>query len=408
MSIRHFIRAMAPLGLLMLVFGCAEDDSGPGDTRSDSVGAVFPSFVREPADRPVIGSGVAGVPGIVSDPCVVADEEGYHLFYTAFFCRRPDGSFYYSWDPEHSEQCDLRSARGSTAYAFSRDRGLGWEFRSTPVILPGAADWNDGDIETPFVCRVADRLFLFYSSFGSREGALLEHRFQLGAATFDLAGRSIREALLGSDERFAHRSEPVVAADFNERFGINNAQEPSVVVRDGRLELYFVSLGLSLPGQDFNAPDQEVSLAIRVALLDDQLSLIEAPSSPLLTGAAANIPEVRFFDGRYHLFATTTDFDDHEDDQIMYAVSENGRHFTAPKTILRRRDDVSFDNWGLMAPTVVVEPDEVVLFYTAWEKQERRCVLYGPTGRMGMPQESRPQSARCLYTTLARAVSTRE
>jgi hypothetical protein len=243
---------------------------------------------------------------------------------------------------------------------------------------------------------------------GSREGDHLEHRFQLGAATFDLTGRSIREALLESNERFVHGSEPIVAADFTERFGINSAQEPSVVVRDGRFELYFVSLGLSLPGQDFNAPNQEVSLAIRLALLDDQLSTIEAPSPPLLTGAAANIPEVRFFDGRYHLFATTTDLDDHEDDRITYAVSENGRHFTAQRTILRRRADVPFDNWGVMAPTIVVELEKVFLFYTAWEMQEHRCALYGPTGRMGMPQESRPQAARCLYTTLARAASNRE
>ena len=90
---------------------------------------------------------------------------------------------------------------------------------------------------------------------------------------------------------------------------------------------------------------------------------------------------------------------------ITYGVSGDGLHFTAPTTILRRRDG-AFDNWGLMAPTVVVEPDAVVLFYTAWEMQEHRCQVTGPDGRMGMPQQDR-NGARCLYATLGRAVSRR-
>jgi hypothetical protein len=389
------VRIAALAVALGFVMGCgSQENTERGD---------FPSFVRDPGDRPVVLSGVADWPSLVADPSIIADGEGYHLFYTAFFCREPDGSWSFSWDPQRAQACDLNQAFGTTAYAFSSDGGRSWEFRRTPVIPKGAEPWNDGDIETPFVSRVADRLYVFYCALGSREGAALHNRYQLGVATLDLGGRSIREALLATDETLVHRQEPIVAADLVERYGINNAQEPSVVVRDGRFELYFVSLGLAKPAEDVTAPGQELSLALRLLRLDETLSPLEPPSAPLATGGTANITEVRFFDGRYHLFATTAELDGHENDEITYSVSGDGLHFTAPTTILRRRDG-AFDNWGLMAPTVVVEPDSVVLFYTAWEAQEHRCQITGPDGRMGMSQQS-GSGARCLYATLGRAVS---
>ena len=390
------------LGLAMalgLIASCAPQE----DTTHDE----FPSFVREPSDRPVIDAGTAGWPSLVADPSVIADEEGYHLFFSVLACRRPDGSYDSSWDPERKEGCDLNGAVGTTAYAFSRDRGLTWEFRATPVVLPGAEAWNGGDVETPFVCRVADRLYLFYCALGRRDDPTFRYRFQLGVATLDLGGRTIREALLHTAETFTHRKEAVVPADLVERHGINYSQEPSVVVKDGRLELYFVSLGLSKPEGDMTTAGQEVSVALRRTVLDPSLQEIEPPSAPLLTGAAANIPEVRYFDGRYHLFTTRTELDDHEADEITHSTSSDGLHFTAPETILRRRSGDVFDNWGLMAPTLVVEPAAVVLFHTAWEMQEHRCQISGVNGRMGMKQESRPELARCLYGTLGRAIAKR-
>jgi hypothetical protein len=390
-------------GALSLAAGCGSQDRPQENATSQD----FPAFVREPVDRAVISSGVAGWPSLVADPCVVADGEGYHLFYTAFFCQMPDGSFSYSWDPERPGGCDLGHAWGATAYAFSRDRGLSWAFRATPVVRRGTAEWNGGDIETPFVVRADDRLVLFYAALSGPGRGAPNHRYQLGAATLELGGRSISQALLQTDEAFMHRTGPIIAADLIERNGINATQEPSVVVKDGRLEMYFVSLGLALPDQDVAAPGQAVSIAFRRAVLGQDLALLEPPTAPLLTGAAANIPEVRYFDGRYHLFATTTELDDHEADVVTYAVSDDGYHFSALRTILSRRGGNAFDNWGLMAPTLVVEPESVLLFYTGWESQEHACSFTGPNGRMGMAHESRPQGARCLYATLGRATSRR-
>jgi predicted GH43/DUF377 family glycosyl hydrolase len=400
MNHSNCLRIVALLGVSSLGLAC-----GSGETAGK--GDRAPVFYRDPVDGPVIGSGTAGLPSLVADPCVVADSEGYHLFYSAFFCRKPDGTYSYSWDPSGSAACNLSQAFGTTGYAFSADRGLTWQFRKTPVVPRGKEDWNDVDIETPFVSRVGDRLFLFYCALGTLGEGNLQHRYQLGAATLDLQGRTIRGALMEEGATFTHRASPVVAADFSQRHGVNNAQEPSVVVRDGRLELFFTSLGLALPDKDIVAPGQEVSIALRVAVLDQNLAMLEPPSPPLTSGSTINIPEVHFLDGRYHLFATATELDDHEDDQLVHAESEDGRQFTAPQTILRRRPGAMFDNWGLMAPTIVVEPESLVLFYTGWEMQEHTCRLAGASGRMGMAIESRPNEARCLYATLGRATSTR-
>ncbi len=400
MNHRNRLQIAALVGVLGLSWGCASEEP-------TAEAARFPVFRRDPVDRPVISSGTAGLPSLVADPCIVTDSEGYHLFYSASFCRKPDGTYSYSWDPSGSQACDPGQAFGTTGYAFSADRGLTWQFRKTPVVLRGEENWNNIDVETPFVSRVGDRLLLFYSAIGMIGDGSLTHRFQLGAATLDLHGRTIRGALMDDNALFTHHASPVIAADFSQPHGVNNAQEPSVVVRDGRLELFFTSLGLSQPDKDFDAPGQEVSISLRVAVLDQNLAVLEPPSPPLTSGWTSNIAEVRFLDGRYHLFATTTELDDHEDDQLVHAESEDGRHFTAPQTILRRRSGAVFDNWGLMAPTIAVEPESLVLFYTGWEMQEHSCQLAGASGRVGMAIESRPNEARCLYATLGRAVSTR-
>ena len=45
----------------------------------------FTPFVKSPASRPVIASGVAGVPTFISDPCVIKDESGYHAFFSVYY-----------------------------------------------------------------------------------------------------------------------------------------------------------------------------------------------------------------------------------------------------------------------------------------------------------------------------------
>ncbi|MEJ2628758.1 MAG: hypothetical protein P8078_09400, partial [bacterium] len=52
-------------------------------------------FARDPSEQPVVSSGRTGWPIFPSDPAVWKDSEGYHLFYTTYFCSK-DGTYYYS------------------------------------------------------------------------------------------------------------------------------------------------------------------------------------------------------------------------------------------------------------------------------------------------------------------------
>ncbi len=123
--------------------------------------------------------------------------------------------------------------------------------------------------------------------------------------------------------------------------------------------------------------------------------------------AAANITEVKYFDEAYHLFAsasTLAEGEFHEGETITHSTSVDGVNWSAPEVILSPSAEPGFDNWGLMAPTVAVEADRLVLFYTAFETDQHVCFPVAVDGRFGMPVA---ENSKCLYATTGRAVSPR-
>ncbi|MHB9080780.1 MAG: hypothetical protein ACYC3X_25165 [Pirellulaceae bacterium] len=72
--------------------------------------------------RPVLTSGTADTPMIVMDPCVISDADGFHLFFSSFFCDTPNGLSPF-WKAEFGEQFDTQKLTTGIAYAFSSDRG---------------------------------------------------------------------------------------------------------------------------------------------------------------------------------------------------------------------------------------------------------------------------------------------
>jgi hypothetical protein len=172
---------------------------------------------------------------------VYVDEEGYHLFYTTFFCDR-DKHYYYSWEPADSAACDIVNVVSSIADAFSSDRGRSWLFRVSPVLLPAEQGWDSGDIETASVARVDDRLVLAYSVFGEKDGEMMNQRYEIGAAELELDGRSINEAMMDDSSLFSRRPEPLLE-NYRDvpRFG-NNVQEPSQPINDPSQKIESVGL----------------------------------------------------------------------------------------------------------------------------------------------------------------------
>ncbi|HEX3052424.1 MAG TPA: hypothetical protein VHP83_17315 [Aggregatilineaceae bacterium] len=364
------------------------------------------TFTKTPADVPVIAAGLAGVPVFMADPVVYTDEEGLHLFYTSIFCEKA-GQTYFSWNPANQDDCLLVSDSGATGYAFSADRGLTWTFRETPVIIPGPEEWDSEKVETPFVTRVGDTVYLFYCATGDHDGKLFSLRYQIGVATLDLAGRSVKQAFLTDGDVMVKRPAPLLAYNLAEPAADNNVQEPCVVFRDNSFELYFIGLGLALPDQGLDAPGQGIeSINFMRATFDADLQPISGPEL-LNSSVIVNMPEVHYRDGMYYLFYTTfnptiDDDEFHHGEIVGYATSADGLTWEDGGIILEPGESGAYDDWGLMAPTASFQEDQTILFYSAWGLSDHPAFPVQPDGRFGLPLSE----DRTIYSNIGRAIST--
>lgn len=394
------VLAVAVSSSVLLQWACGKDSDGTG---TDGSGKTAPVFSRNPVSEAVVSSGRAGWPIFPTDPCVIADSDGYHLFYTSYFCQA-SGSYYYSWDVSTIAACDIMHVVATVGYAFSSDRGLTWQFRGSPVVLPGPEAWQCGDLETPFVAVLGDTAYLFYSATGTFNGKPFPQRYQIGAATLNLQGHSLRQRLLEGNAEFTRRNQPLLPYNTTSSAFDNNTQEPSVVIRDGRLELFYVGLRLSEPQLPAEAEGQEIlGFGLARATFASDLTPIEIPSGYILNDV--NIPEVKYYDSAYHVFATTgTDGEFHHEERIVYYVSNNGTSFSRPADLLT--PSAAFDSWGMMAPTLVVEQDSLVMFYSGWSYVDHPCFPEPlPINcRFGRPSNN---DAGCIFGSFGRAVAAR-
>ena len=396
---KHATMLLALLWAFLLILGC-------GKSKSTSKPPVLPEtleFAKDPAGEPVISSGTAGWPIFPADPAVLKDNEGYHLFFTTLFCKS-GGSYYYSWDSHNLGACNITDVVGTIGYAFSADKGLTWEFRSTPVVLPGPEAWQSGDLETANVALGGDTLYLLYSASGTYLGNPFPNRFQVGAATLSLNGGTIHQRLMSDAALFQKRPEPLLPFNTSATAFDNSTQEPSVVIKDSLLEVYYVGVGFSLPEQSADAPGQTVtSVGMAKAVFDRDLNFISKSDGYILPNA--NITEVKYINGTYYVFATTIEQGEfHQNEKINYYSSTDGSNWSAPKLLLSPGTGDAFDNWGIMAPTVVVEDQTVVLFYSGWKMEEHQCFPnpFPPDVRFGRPSDS---DTKCIYGSVGRAVS---
>jgi hypothetical protein len=327
-----------------------------------------PAFTRTPADAPVLASGWADSPIFMSDPVVFTDEVGdLHLFFTAIFCQK-NGHPYYAWNPADQMDCLLTTANGSIGYAYSNDQGLTWLIRPMPIIVYGPEEWDSEKVETPFVTQVNDTLYLFYCATGNKDGALFAQRYQIGVATLDLNGRSVQQALLIEGDPMIKRPDPLLAYNLAEPSVDNNVQEPSVVVRDGVFELYFTGLGIARPDQGLDVPNQAItSINFLRATFDLDLKPLTAPQL-LQVDVPINMPEVHYVNGLYYGFYTIAgsgaDDNFHHNEVIGYVTSTDGLTWTDAGIILEPGAAGTFDDWGVMAPTVSFQSDQIILFYS--------------------------------------------
>ncbi|MHC4267845.1 MAG: glycoside hydrolase family protein [Planctomycetota bacterium] len=371
----------------VIIFGCA--------TRS----GIDQGFIKVP-DVAVISAGQRKLPLIVSDPCVLKDDMGYHLFYTTPFCGKDSIYNYTWWNPISYFSCTTMDMTYSVGYAFSSDKGITWEFRPTPVILTGNSNWENRKIETPNVVKVEDKLYLFYCADGNSE---LIQRFQIGVASLYLGEKSIYDKLMIERTMFDRngRTTPLISKNPIGFFDMN-VQEPSVIYRNNSFEVYYVGLELKedIPLNNETGLDILIDIGMGKAVFNKNLELISRTVEPILTGV--NMIEMKYFNNIYCLFFTTSGNGEfHKNEKIAYSVSKDSENsWSKPTVILTKSDANTFDNWGIMAPSVVFDEDKIYLFYTALGVKDISCFGESKT-RWGSPIDN---NSKLGYMTLGRAI----
>lgn len=358
-------------------------------------------FIKSPDDTFVLGAGRANLPITNHDPAIFADEEGYHLFFTSYFCQK-NNTWYYSWDPANPGNCDISNTIQTLGYAFSDDKGLTWHLRETPLVVCGPQDWDRDAIETAAVMLNNDTLFLFYSASGYRNGSLFSERYQIGMAKLDLGSRSIKEALLTDGDRFTKQATPFIPFDTQLSSLQNNVQEPSIIRKGSSFEFYYIGLKLSIPDAGFDQAGQEItSVKLLRQKYDPYFNPVE-DAEVCQISHNVNMTELKYYVNTYYLFFTSTEPGNfHEDEKIGYSTSTDGINWQPGTVILQKNAGHAYENWGVMAPTVMLDSDTLYLFYTAWGTEGHACFPVPSSGRFGIPLTS----DRCVYGTMARAVA---
>lgn len=381
-----------------LTLSCAHQPQNP--LKNTTVSAEGDASPLTFAASTMLPSGVWGHPMMTWDPDNIREGSKVHLFFASLFCKR-DGSWYFSWNPAEPAACSIDEVFFSIGYAF-KDEAVSDEFtfRPTPLMAPGVAGaWDDDQIETPEVIRQGSKVLLFYSSMPKNTVVPKQKsaRYQIGVATIDLADHnsaSLEDLLLNDVQlRFQrHPANPIVPrSKLLTRFDRENTQEPSVIYRDGRFELFYLGIRADKRGTNLPLADDEPlldttadyrELGLGRICLDDHLERQACPldDGPIMTmkylasgpeGTLINMPNVYWHDNLYHLFYTAEGDggDNHKGQQIFYRNSPDLVHWTPARLVISGGENAE-DNWAVHSPAVaLVETPQGPLFemvYQAW------------------------------------------
>jgi len=359
------------------------------------------TFTRQPSDNFVLGAGKANLPITCHDPAIYEDQDGYHLFFTSYYCKK-NFAWFYSWDPANPGDCDIIGAIQTLGYAFSSDKGVTWKIRTTPLLVLGPEDWDKDAIETASVIMNNNTLYLFYSASGLKNGTLFSERYQIGLAKLDLGGKTVKQSLLNDGDRFIKQATPFIAYNTQSVSDQNNVQEPSIIFKDNLFEFFYIGLKLYLPGKGLDQNGQGItSIKLLRQKFDKDFNAVGSTEVCQIPHNV-NITEVKFYNNKYYLFYTTTEpgiF--HENEKIGYSTSIDGINWENGTIILQKEAGHPYENWGVMAPSVTMHSDSVYLFYTAWGTENHSCFPVPANGKFGVPLTSN----QCVFGTLGRAVA---
>jgi len=374
-----------------------------------------------------IPAGVAGNPIMFWDPFILREGPKVHLFFGTVFCQK-QGRAHVSWDPKNPGDCAFKDEElfFAIGYGFLDERqGSAIQFRPTPVLYPGKpGSWDDYYVETPALVNRAGTYFLFYSAFPKATAK----RYQIGAATLTLSGgESLEQALLSGEQTFNRFGNgPILAPGrTGSHFDRDNTQEPSILYRNGRFELYYLGIKATKPNSSVPIGDaalidgsQFQEIGFGRVLFDDKLRRIPSDDDHRaflstqfqesgVTGDLVNIPQIMFHDGRYHMFYAPLDGTgpSHQNSSIAYRSSSDGIEWSQPKGLLQKGTGQE-DNWGIMAPCPSINGGRFELVFTAWGHWSKLAPTQCLKGRFRTPVGIGTDHQGCLSMSLGFAEQT--
>jgi predicted GH43/DUF377 family glycosyl hydrolase len=284
--------------------------------------------------NPVIPEGPEGAPDHwKSDPFVLYEGGMYKMW----FGYNVDGS------------------KTQIGYATSND-GLNWAIQQLPAVPLGAnGEWDDEDVETPFVLKVDDTYHMYYCARGEEEGSdwSPEATYRIGHAT------SLDGLTWTKDP-----SNPILDVSGLESpdWDALVTAEPSVVYRNGRFELFYV--GGHLDGDIF-------ILELGLATSTDGSNWTRYSGNPILANTTDNIyaPFVLHNGITYELWYTGGPKTDpyFPEGPFWFYTSYDGLEWDeAETTALERGAPGEWDGDGIFGPTVVIGDDVQKMWYSGY------------------------------------------
>ncbi len=316
-------------GLLLSLSSVGCDD---GTTEPDPP-VSSPRFVKY-AGNPVIPENLEGYPDHwKSDPFVMFENGIYKIW----FGYNANGS------------------KTQIGYATSND-GINWTVQQLPALPLGTdGEWDDEDVETPFVVKVDGIYHMYYCARGEEEGSEWspEATYRIGHATSldgltwvkDPGNPILDVSGIGSSDWDA-----LVTA------------EPSVVYRNGRFELFYV--GGHIDGEVF-------VLELGLATSTDGSSWTRYSGNPILSNTIDNVyaPFVLYNRTNYELWYTGGPKADpyFPVGPFRYYTGYDGvEWYKAETTALERGVSGEWDGDGIFGPTVIIDGYEQKMWYSGY------------------------------------------
>ncbi|MCP4229786.1 MAG: hypothetical protein GY771_06520 [bacterium] len=309
------------------ITGCDDGTTTPNPPVSS------PRFVKYNAN-PVMPEGPEGtLDHWRSDPLVMYEDDVYKMW----FGYNSDG------------------AKTQIGYATSDD-GIEWTVQQLPAVPLGAdGEWDDEDVETPFVVKVEGTYHMYYCARGEPEGGdwSPEATYRIGHATSP-------DGLTWTKDP----NNPVldVSGLESEDWDALVTAEPSVVYRNNRFELFYV--GGDVEGGIF-------ILELGLATSTDGSNWTRYAGNPILGNTTDNIyaPFVLHNGAEYELWYTGGPKADpyFPEGPFWYYTSYDGITWDiAETTALERGYPGEWDSDGIFGPTVLISDNEEKMWYSGY------------------------------------------